>query len=87
MRRKLSLAFKNYNLARADAIHHGDTKKIAALNKVLGNLVKAAHRYSNLRRGIQGNPGEFRGILGNPGEFREKNICAILGVEGKAHEK
>jgi len=43
-RRKLSLAFTVYNKARAEARRHGDTKRIAALDKVLGNLVKAARR-------------------------------------------
>lgn len=43
-RRKLSLAFTVYNKARADARRHGDIKRISALNKVLGNMVKAARR-------------------------------------------
>ena len=42
--RKLSLAFSLYNTARAEARRLRDTKRMNALNKVLGNLVRDAHR-------------------------------------------
>jgi hypothetical protein len=42
--RKLSIAFTIYNQSRAEARRHGDSKKLEAMNNVLGNLVKDAHR-------------------------------------------
>jgi hypothetical protein len=44
MRRKLSIAFTVYNAARARARKSGDIKQEEILNKVLGNLVRDAHR-------------------------------------------
>jgi hypothetical protein len=50
IRRKLSIAFTVYNKARADARRRGDTHRIETLNKVLGNMVKAARRSAHAGR-------------------------------------
>jgi hypothetical protein len=49
-RSKLSLAFTIYNQSRAEARRRGDAKKIAQMNRVLGNLVRDAYRPARARR-------------------------------------
>jgi len=48
IRRKLSIAFTIYNQSRAEARRRGDTKKLEAMNKVLGRLVKNSYRPARL---------------------------------------
>jgi hypothetical protein len=81
IRRKLSIAFTVYNRSRAEARIHGDTKKLEALNKTLGRLVKDAYRCTRFFR----LPGSTRVLFQNK-NVSAKNRYSCYLLNGLGHE-